>query len=152
MPPNPHDARARPQLSRRHYFHGTKASLKRGDVVVPRNLHGGPPTNAPLTAGGERLPESDEYAYVTTDYYFAWAYAYASGETGEPVVLVVEPRGFIESDPEQSEHMNAYRCHSALVLAVDRKAAFSAEAAEKGWKTATDNPSASLKGFVVRRP
>lgn len=141
------DAEETPQY---HYFHGTKAPLRRGDMVLPRRIHGGPATNAPLTPGGTRLPESDDYVYVTNDYNFAWACAYESGALGEPVVLVVKPQGNLELDPEHSAHMGAYRCEAALVLAVDNQAPFDAEAAKKGWRAASDTPTRQ-KGLVRRQ-
>jgi hypothetical protein len=42
------------------------------------------------------------------------AYAHKSGGSGDPVVLVVEPQGTIEPDPESYDHSDAYRCVSAL--------------------------------------
>ncbi len=67
-----------------HYWHGTRAHLQRGDIVEPRAQCGGAATTAPLTTGEDRLPESASWAYVTTDHYVAWAYAYMSGENGDP--------------------------------------------------------------------
>lgn len=135
-----------------HYFHGTKAVLGRGDVLRPRREHGGSPTTAPVTAGAARLPESDEWVYVTTDYYVAWAYAYASGGLGDEKVLVVEPQGSVAPDPEQSDHMNCFRCPSAEVLVImDLPAPFSKQVARAGWKVAGDDPGESVKLFARRR-
>lgn len=128
------------------YFHGTKAPLKPGDSLVPRKEHGSEPTNAPLVPGGERLPASDEYVYVTRRYLLAWAYAHMSGASGDPVVLVVDPRGEIEPDPESSDYMYAYRCQSARVRAVDDLVPISAETAEKAWK----QPDHDLPAYVVK--
>lgn len=88
------------------YFHRTEASLKPGDVLLPRKGHGCEPTDAPLVPRGERLPASDEYVYVTRRYLLARAYAHMSGASGAPVVLVVDPQGEIEPDPELSDHMH----------------------------------------------
>lgn len=129
-------------------FHGTKATLKPGDLVLPRGEHGGEPTNAPLVPGGERRPSSDEYVYVTRRYLLAWAYAHMSGASGDPLVLVVDPQGEIEPDPESSDHMYAYRCRSARVRAVDDLVPISAETAEQGWK----QPHHDLLTYVVKSP
>lgn len=130
------------------YFHGTKASLKPGDVLLPRKEHGCEPTDAPLVPGGERLPASDEYVYVTRRYLLAWAYAHMSGASGDPVVLLVDPQGEIEPDPESSDHMHAYRCQSARVRVVDDLVPISAETAEKAWK----EPDHDLPAYVVKPP
>lgn len=116
------------------FFHGTKAALKPGDFLLPRKEHGSAPTNAPLVPGGERLAASDEYVYVTRRYLLAWAYAHMSGASGDPVVLVVDPQGEVEPDPESSDHMYAYRCKSARVRAVDDLVPIGAEAAARGWQ------------------
>jgi len=92
-----------------HYFHGTKAAFKSGDLLRPRREHGGAPTSA-RTVDGSRHPDSDDWVHVTTCFSLAWAYAHASGESGDPVVLVVKPRGILEPDPEHSDRMPAYRC------------------------------------------
>ena len=144
MPFTPTDAEVDPP--RRAYFHGTKASFKQGDVLLPRKEHGGAPTNAPLTPGGERLLASDEYVYVTRRYLLAWAYAHESGGSGDPVVLWVEPQGAIEPDPESSDHMYAYRCQSARVSLVDDRVAISAEVAREAWQ----KPADDLSTFVVK--
>jgi len=142
MPFDPADAEVDPP--REAYFHGTKASFKPGDVLLPRTQHGSAPTNAPLTPGGVRRPASDEYVYVTRRHLLAWAYAHKSGASGAPVVLWVERQGTIEPDPEHSAHMHAYRCESARICIVDDRAAISTEVAEKGWKPAIDNPHLSV--------
>jgi len=148
MPFTPADAKADPPTE--YYFHGTKASFTEGDVLRPRKEHGGAPTTAPLIPGGERHQSSDDYVYVTRRFYLAWAYAHASGGHGEPMVLNVEPQGSIERDPEHSDHMYAYRCESARVLFVDDKVAIGAEEAERSWKEAPPDPTATLTPYVVK--
>lgn len=116
------------------FFHGTKAAFMPGDILLPRREHGNAPTDAPLVPGGERLAASDEYVYVTRRYLLAWAYAHMSGGSGDPVVLVVDPQGEVERDPESSDDMHAYRCKSARVLVVDDLVPISAEVAARGWQ------------------
>lgn len=132
-----------------YYFHGTKASLRHGDTVRPRAEHHGAPTNAP-TVDGSRAPDSDNWVHVTTRFTLAWAYAHASGECGDPIVLIVEPGGVLETDPEHSDWMQAYRCESARVLAVDAAPPFSAEEAAKHWKPAVEDLNAHEKAHVVK--
>lgn len=146
MPFIPADADIDPPTE--YYFHGTKVAFAQGDVLLPRKEHDGAPTNAPLTPGGERHHASDGYVYVTTRLLLAWAYAHASGASGEPVVLKVEPQGPIEPDPEHSAHMYAYRCKSARVLVADDEPAISAEVAERSWKDATFDLNQSPKRVI----
>ncbi len=134
-PPKPVQVQARPRPPTRHW-HGTKASLRSGDVLLPRSSHGAAPTTGPLVPSGERLAESDDWVYVTTDRNLAWAYAHYSGGAGEPVVLLVEPCGRIERDPEHSNHMPVYRCRSARVVVVDTLQTVTPEQARQGWKPA----------------
>lgn len=145
MPFSPADADIDPPTN--YYFHGTRASLTRGDVVLPRKEHGGPPTSGPLIPGGQRLLASDDYVYITRRHKLAWAYAHASGGRGKPIVLIVEPQGTVEPDPEHSTHMHAYRCKSAQVLLVDDTPAISAEVAENNWKR---EPTESQPTYVVK--
>jgi hypothetical protein len=132
-----------------YYFHGTKGSFRRGDIVRPRAEHRGAPTEAP-TVDGSRAPDSDNWVHVTTRFSLAWAYAHASGESGNPIVLVVEPEGVPEIDPEHSDWMQAYRCESARVIAVDAAPPFSPEEAARHWKPAIEDVNASAKAHVVK--
>lgn len=132
-----------------YFFHGTKAAFRRGDIIRPRAEHRGAPTKAP-TVDGSRAPDSDNWVHVTTRLSLAWAYAHASGECGDPIVLVVEPQGVLKTDPEHSEWMQAYRCESARVLAVDAAPPFSAEEAARHWKPAVEDPNTSARARVVK--
>lgn len=143
MPVRPNDDDVDPP--RDAWFHGTKAPIKQGETVLPRREHGGAPTNAPLTPGGERFQATDDYVYVTMRYGLACAYAHMSGGSGDPVVLLVEPQGTIEPDPESYDHLYAYRCESARVLAVG-EVPISAEVPEASWK----EPAETLTAFVVK--
>lgn len=135
-------------LPRNAYFHGTRASLKVGDVLTPRSEHGGEPTNAPMIPGAERPLEADDYVYVTRRYGLACAYAHNSQIDGPPVVYLVKPQGEIEPDPECNESEYAFRCASAVVTAVDDSPWVTAEMAEKGWKR---EPGTDLGPNVVKR-
>lgn len=85
---------------------------------------------------------------MTTDRNLAWAYAHYSGGTGGPVVLLVEPQGTIERDPEHADHMPVYRCESARVVVVDPRAAMTAETAWLGWTPEVDPRTVPVKNVV----
>lgn len=91
--------------------------------------------------GGDRLPESDDWVYLTTDFLLAWAYAHAAGGDGPPVVLMAKPQGMLEHDPEHSDWMPVYRCEWALVELVDAEPRITAEQAALGWKAAASRPT-----------
>jgi hypothetical protein len=137
----------------RGYFHGTKADLRVGDSVLPRALHGNTPTTAPVTdpSGPLRLPDADDYAYVTTNYRLAWVHAHYSGPEGEPRVCRVQPERPVERDAEYNDSNGAYRCPSAVVLEVYDEPAVTAAQAAAGWKQPTD-PLAARPSFVVLGP
>lgn len=118
---------------RKAYFHGTRASLEVGGILRPRGEHGAEPTNAPMIPGAERPADADNYVYVTRRYGLACAYAHKSQIEGPPVVYLVKPQGEIESDPECNESEYAFRCASAVVIAVDDSPWVTAEMAERGW-------------------
>jgi hypothetical protein len=139
MQSDPVGSDPRPQQPPIRYWHGTKASLSAGDVLLPRREHGGAPTTGPMVPGGERLPESDDWVYVTTDRNLAWAYAHCSGGSGDAVVLLVQPLGAIHHDPEHSDHMPVFRCRAATVQVVDSRQAMTAEQAQRGWKPAINH-------------
>lgn len=145
MPPEPPGTGPHPQQLPTRYWHGTKASLHRGDRLLPRREHGGVPTSGPLVPGGQRLPQSDDWVYITTDRNLAWAYAHCSGGTGNPVVLLVEPVGAIEQDPEHSDYMPVYRCEAATVLVVDPRPAMTSEQAWQGWRPVVGSRSVEVK-------
>ena len=145
MPSNPAGAGPDPLRLPTRYWHGTKASLQPGDLLLPRREQGGAPTAGPLVPGGERLPQSDDWVYVTTDRNLAWAYAHCSGGAGDAMVLLVEPVGAIEQDPEHSDHMPVYRCEAATVLVLDTRQAMTSEQAQQGWKPVIDPRSMKVK-------
>ena len=105
---------------------------------MPRAEHGGAPTNAPLTPGGERLLASDEYVYVTRS-------TSSLGPTHTSPAGAVAPSasgwaaGTIEPDPEHWDHMYAYRCGIARVSLVDDTLAISAEVAREAGQKPTDD-------------
>jgi len=119
---------------RNAYFHGTKSTLKVGDVLTPRRQNGSAPTNAPMTPGAQRPTEADEYVYVTRRYGLACAYAHQSQSEGNAYVYVVAPQGEVEPDPECNESEYAFRCKSAIVLRVDGRPWVTEEMAERGWR------------------
>lgn len=120
------------------YFHGTRADFAIGETLRPRAVTGSAKTTAPLMPGVEEHPEADQWVHVTDHFEFAWAYAWKSGGTGEPKVLVVKPTDDLEHDPEHSPHMPAYRCSSALVLLVDDQPSITEEKAQARWEDITD--------------
>ena len=88
------------------WYHGTRRGFRRGGLLLPRSTHGGPATSAP-----------------------AWR---APGR-GKPKVLVIEPFGDIERDPEHSLAMDAWRGSWAKVRGVLTEPAVSEDAARAGW-------------------
>lgn len=116
------------------WYHGTRRGFGRGGWVFPRTFHGGAGTQAPLQPGKASPEDTAEHVYITTDEHLAWAYAYAAVGRGRPKVLVVEPHGPVEHDPEHSRDMPAYRCRgTARVVEVLTEAPFTAEESAAGW-------------------
>lgn len=112
-------------------YHGTRRGFGRGGVVMPRSFHGGAGTSAPVTRHAETGAES--WVYVTGSLELAWAYAWHAAGRGKPKVLVVEPRGELEPDPEHSAAMDAWRCEWAVVRQVLTDPAISEAEARTGW-------------------
>ncbi|WP_404387836.1 hypothetical protein [Humibacillus xanthopallidus] len=115
------------------YWHGTRASLKRGDALLARSVTGTPRTRALMYPGVAPPAESADWVYVTTRHKFAWMHAFYSGADGDPIVLLVEPDETLERDPEYSARMQAFRCRSAQVILVDTTPAITEEEAASGW-------------------
>jgi hypothetical protein len=116
------------------WFHGTRRGFTRNGWLFPRAFHGGVGTSAPLQPGRESPADSVGFIYITTDENLAWAYAYEAVGRGKPKVLVVEPQGEIEHDPEHSHDMPAYRCNGmARVVDVFTDAPFTEEESRAGW-------------------
>lgn len=88
--------------------------------------------------GVEPHPEADEWVFDTTRLAFAWAYAWRSGGSGPPVVLVVQPSDDLQPDREHSPGMEAYRCSSAQVLLIDHTPLITEAQAEAGWEDLRD--------------
>lgn len=114
-------------------YHGTRRPFKKGGLLLPRDVHGGASTSAPLNGPAE--PSAESWVYVTESLNLAWAYAYAAPGRGKPRVLRVHPMGRIEPDHEHSAEMCAWRCESAGVVAVYTIPPMTAEEAAKGWMT-----------------
>lgn len=105
----------------------------KGGLLVPRNMHGGASTFAPLCEGREHLRGSENWVYVTTCQELAWAYAWAAAGRGKPRVLTVNPAGPLERDPEHSIDMEAYRCEAAFVVSVSTEPLMDEMTATAGW-------------------
>ena len=118
-------------------YHGTRAPFRGpGGLVLPRSVHGGPGTTAPLNPGRALPADAAGFVYVTEDLDVAWVYAWHAPGRGAPRVLVVAACG-LEADPEHSEGMGAWRCRSARVLRVLRKPTVDEESARAGWLVET---------------
>lgn len=99
---------SKPKEFSQSFFHGTKAALKIGDLVVPGN-----PSN--YEAGREA-----KYVYLTSNLNVAiWATELAIGESPEHI-YVVEPNGDWEDDPNVTDKRfpgnptNSFRTASPL--------------------------------------
>jgi hypothetical protein len=119
-------------------FHGTRAPFRKGGWLFPRSFYKGLKeaarvTTAPVKPGRQPSPDADKWVYVTTNEALAWVYAWHAPGRGKPRVLIVQPYGPIERDPEHSVDMEAYRCPMAKVLDVDREPTVSEEDARAGW-------------------
>lgn len=76
---------------RQYFFHGTKARLRRGDLVMPASKVEGGKTNYDAT--------DKDYAYAMTRADHALDYAEVSHQEGKPVVYRVRSLGDHEPDP-----------------------------------------------------
>ena len=79
--------------------------------------------------------DAERYVYVTTSRELAWVYAWHARGRGRPRVLTVTPLSDVWHDPEHSPDMEAYRCESAFVTAVDLDPLVSEQDARAGWVT-----------------
>lgn len=115
------------------WYHGTRRGFRGGGYLFPRAWHGSAGTTAPLTPGEKMPDDSDQYVYVTRSLDLAWVYAFHAAGRGRPKVLVVEPSGGLEPDPEHSAAMDAWRTESARVLRVLIEPTMTEEQARSGW-------------------
>lgn len=116
------------------FYHGTRKGFSKGGYLFPRSFHKGAGTYAPLKPGFEPRKDAEDYIYITTSETLAWVYAWHAPGRGRPKVLVVEPHGVIERDPEHSIDMEAYRCDGiAKVLSVDTEPKINEFEAAAGW-------------------
>lgn len=117
------------------FYHGTRRGFRKGGWLTPRTFHQDTAESAaPLQPGRSAAADRHEYTYVTTNPNLAWAYAYAAPGRGRPKVLIVEPHGPVESDPEHSPDMHAYRIHGwAKVIRVLTDPPFSEADSRAGW-------------------
>lgn len=117
-------------------YHGTRAGYRGpGGLVLPRATHGGPGTSAPVNAGQAAPADAGRWVYATESLDLAWVYAWHAPGRGRPKVLVIEPRGTLEPDPEHSPAMTAWRCEWATVSAVLTTPAVTEDEARAGWLT-----------------
>lgn len=117
-------------------YHGTRRGFTRGGWLMPRADHGGSGTTAPTAPGRESPDDADRWVHFTGDLILAWVYAWHAPGRGRPKVLVVEPHGRAERDPEHSPGMDAWRCESAKVVRVLTDPAISEAEARAGWVNA----------------
>lgn len=115
------------------FWHGTRAPFRRGGYLFPRCQHGAEGTTAPVHEGKASPVESGDWVYVTTSKTLAWVYAWHAAGKGAPRILKVQPIGTLESDPEHSPAMEAYRCEMAKVLAFDMEPEITEQEAREGW-------------------
>ena len=100
------------------FLHGTRRGFKPGGVLLPRAQHGGQGTNAPVNPGATPPPDAVNWVYLTTALDVAWLYAHHAPGRGKPKVLVMQPHGTVEPDPEHSAAMSAWRAEWATVTRV----------------------------------
>lgn len=117
------------------WYHGTRRGFRPGGYLMPRTFHGGDGTAAPLREGQTEREDSNAWVYMTRDETLAWVYAFEAPGRGNPKVLVVEPRGEIQRDPEHSRDMDAWRTEFAKVLRILRDAPITEQEAREGWVT-----------------
>lgn len=86
-----------------------------------------------MTSGAASPEDSDQWVYVTQSLDLAWVYAWHAPGRGKPKVLVVEPHGTVEPDPEHSAAMDAWRCEWARVSGVLTEPTMTEEEARSGW-------------------
>ena len=116
------------------FYHGTRRGFGRGGWLMPKRFHqNSEQTSAPVKPGRDRAADSEHWVYMTTHEELAWAYAWAAPGRGKPKVLVVEPCGVVERDPEHSVDMQAYRTEMAKVVEVLREPLLTEEEARDGW-------------------
>lgn len=113
-------------------YHGTRRPFKRGGLLLPRAEHGGAGTSAPVTVY-DHSDRAARFAYATEDRAIAWVYAWHAPGRGRPRVLVVDPLGAVERDPEHSLDMRAWRFEAALVREVFLIPEVSEQDAREGW-------------------
>lgn len=122
------------------WFHGTRRGFTRGGLVVPRSVHGGPGTSAPLNPGRTQPATAADRVYLTADLDLAWVYAWHAPGRGRPKVLVATPLDVDQDepwDPEHSPEMRALRCGAARVVDVLTNPTVAEEQARSGWVLAT---------------
>lgn len=124
---------AKPLKETHMWYHGTRRGFTRGGFLFPRSMHGGTATNAPTTEGKHSPASAEDWVYITGDLDLAWAYAFHAAGRGRPKVLVVEPVGPIEHDPEHSHRMDAWRCEWAKVTRVLTEPTITEQEARDGW-------------------
>lgn len=115
------------------WYHGTRTGFRSGGYLFPRTFHNRSGTTAPLTVGRTQPASATDWVYVTQSPILAWVYAWHATGSGKPKVLIVEPYGAIEHDPEHSPRMEAWRTEWARVTAVLTEPAITEREARDGW-------------------
>jgi hypothetical protein len=114
-------------------YHGTRRGFGSGGWLFPRDFHHSTGTTAPVNSGHAPAPDASGWVYATESLDLAWAYAYAAVGRGRPKVLVVEPHGRIEPDPEHSADMQAWRFEFGRVTAILTEPTITEIEAYQGW-------------------
>lgn len=115
------------------WFHGTRQPFGRRGLLLPRSVHGGRGTTAPLNPGQTLPADAADWVYVTGDLDLAWVYAWHAPGRGRPRVLQVRPLEGLEDDPEHSARMAAARCKAAIVDRVLTEPTCTEAEARGGW-------------------
>ncbi len=116
------------------FYHGTRQAFRgHGGVLIPRSVHGGKPTTAPLNPGQEAAPDCEDYVYVTEDLDLAWVYAWHAEGRARPRVAEVTDFDDLEPDPESSARSRAWRCKFARVVRVHLEPTVEEAEARSGW-------------------
>lgn len=103
------------------WYHGTRAGFQGpGGVVLPRSQTRAAGTSAPLNPGMKQPEDAGQYVFITRDIEVARAYAEHASGRGAPKVLVVDPHGVVDRDPEHGYRTDAWRCPWATVKSVQK--------------------------------
>lgn len=114
------------------FYHGTRRGFTKRGILVPRSQHGGPGTSAPAT---RQYARALGMVHATEIEELAWVYAWHAPGRGRPKVLVLEPHGMMEPDPEHSPEMKAWSIEWATVVDVLTEPLVTEQEAREGWTT-----------------